>query len=349
MSTMVRKSKPYKIKAPPQLDLHFAMLTSYVIELRTAMTVDPARFKELHIDLSAVEEADLLGVCAFFMGIARTMRDLANFSYKILPPRKQEVSTFLRRINIQRLLNVLELTRAERDLFTDGTLDANHSQDSIFPSSSQGTSGIGVGTIVLLPRVTTSARDEHLKLAVNVLREFYLHVGIEPVYSMRITSVFREIIRNTFDHSGQPGVLALQYEPDRSGRMQISFLACDLGNGITSNVREYFYSSAVPKTRVRAPKNAFGDFIHWAFRPGNTTKPTGGRNAGLGLPTIKAASRGTGLRIYLLDARGLVHVNEFADEYTHSKIRRQIHRIQGKPCFMYFGQTIDLRSYEKHK
>ena len=276
------------------------------------------------------------------------MRDFVNFNYKILPPKNPEVSSFFDQINIEHLLSSLGFSRTERDLFSHNFPEGNQVRNSIVASSTTGSHSFGTGTVILLPRVTTDERDEYLKSALDALRKFYPHAGIERVYSMRITSVFREIIRNIFDHSGQPGLLAVQCEHDRAGHMQLAFVACDLGNGIVSSVRDYLKSDTVPKTQDRGLRNYLGDFLHWAFRAGYTTKPNSGRNAGLGLPTIKAASKGAGLRLYLLDAKSLVYVTEFTDHFSHSLIRKHTYHMQGKPCFMYFGSTIDLKSNE-HK
>jgi hypothetical protein len=193
--------------------------------------------------------------------------------------------------------------------------------------------------LLFIPLVDPTSRESLLKEIREALQKFYSENPSETVNYGQIHQILHEIIKNTIDHSGKAGVLGLKMEPYPNGRDKFSFTHCELGIGITQNLRTFFSQSSGPLHKHLNENGGIGDYLKWAFTPNNTTKPHSGVNAGLGLSTINAAAKGEWIRLYLSDARSIVYVTGISNIHSHAKIRETVQSSIHTPCFMYFGHT----------
>ena len=95
-----RTSKPYQFKAPPQLKALFPLILSYTVDLRTANSVETKAPKRLHVDLSLVEEVDVIGAVVFAANLAKSLRDHSEFEFQIKDPRDKGIARYIAEMNL---------------------------------------------------------------------------------------------------------------------------------------------------------------------------------------------------------------------------------------------------------
>lgn len=335
--TTHRSSKPYQFKAPPQLTALFPLLLSYSIELRTARTIKSPALKKLHIDMSLVEEIDVVGCTIFATNLAKAVAQYSEFEFQIKPPLNEEVAQFLIEIKFAELL-------ARLGLHTSPTPDL-WNQSASAPQSEVTTSECRARheRIIFVPKIHQDQREDTLQKIRDSLQDFYTANESEHINFGQVHQILHEIIKNTIDHSGEAGVLAMKLAKDANGE-QFSFAHCEMGDGISRQVRTFLATSDFSELKRLADRGSTADFLHWAFLPGHSSKPAGGVNAGLGLSQIQAAAKGGKIRVYFSDARSLAYVTDFPDVYSHKQLRKRLHHSQSIPSFMYFGETLKYKT-----
>jgi signal transduction histidine kinase len=131
-------------------------------------------------------------------------------------------------------------------------------------------------------------------------------VNISPLLRDAISSKVYEIYRNAFDHGLSPvGTFSCgQYYPNLN---ELRLTMVDFGIGIPSEVRRY----------LKSPNLCAKDALKWAFKEGNTTKPSADHGRGLGLGILKEfikANNGI-LEIYSND--GYVKITKNSEEFNN--------------------------------
>ncbi|WP_024983786.1 ATP-binding protein [Brevibacillus borstelensis] len=153
---------------------------------------------------------------------------------------------------------------------------------------------------------------------IEYLKEEWLHPGwvnMSPALREAITSKVYEIYRNAFDHGlSSIGVFSCgQLYPNLS-ELRLSIV--DFGIGIPTEVKHYLRNHSM---------NA-SDALSWAFKIGNTTKPSDDHGRGLGLGILKD---------YIKANNGILEIYS-NDGYV--KVTKNQEVFQNTPYF--FGGTI---------
>lgn len=329
----MRQSKPYQFKAPPRLNNVFPLLLAYGIDIRPTKAGTVHSIKKLHIDFSNVEEADALGIAIFSANLAKEVRKHSEFEVQLKYPHTPVADKFLRELNIENLLGCLGLRlNLDRDLWSGDPVNPKLDRPSFqyLDDCRQ--------AILFIPKCTADTGRVHLGFARKSLKDYYTRNMASNLNYGQLHHILDEIVKNTIDHSGEAGVLALKYSGDQeSGKLQ--FAHCELGDGISRNVRSYLAASDKQVLQRLADRGGAADFLHWAFVPGNTSKPKSGVNAGLGLSHIQSAARGGNIEVYFSDAQSLAYVTDFPFIYSHKQLRRRLYHTHSIPCFIFFGET----------
>lgn len=337
MNSPRRISKVYRFEPLPQLTGELPLLLDYSVEIRTAKKVD-SKEKRAHVDLSRVEEVDVIGAVAFAANIAKSICRFPEFTFQILLPKAIKASQLLVDLEYESLLIHLGMKPAMgQDLWS--TSNAPFESRLVWSASCNG----GRETLLFIPPADSISRETLLKEVRDRLQIFYFTNPSETVNYGQFHQILHEIIKNTIDHSGKAGVLGLKFDSLSNGHDKLSFVYCEMGDGISLNVRDFLSRSPSISDRKLAKKGGFSDFLFWALKPGNTSKPHSVVNAGLGLSTIGAAARGEWIRLFISDARSIAYVTDISDadihNHTYELIRNKIHHSLHIPCFMYYGHT----------
>ena len=288
--------------------------------------------KRLHIDLSRVEEVDVIGAVAFASNLAKMTASKSEFVFQLLPPSRPQVAAIFEELEYEFLLSQLGMRSLGQDDMWSNIPKVKRSR-LIWSSSSVG----GKQKLIFIPKIGASQREKALEQVRKQLQSFYTSNPSANINYGQIHQILHEIVKNTIDHSEQPGVLGLKVERLVGKKDKFSFMHCELGDGIAMNVRNYLAENKDSRLALLAEKGSTADFLHWAFTPGNSSRPDSGFNAGLGLSTIRAAAKGGAIRVYFSDAESLAYVSDFPSSFSHREIRRRIFHSVRIPCFAYFG------------
>lgn len=332
-SSAITAGKPYQFKAPPRLNNVFPLLMSYGIELRSSKIQTLESAKKLHIDLSHVEELDALGLAIFAANLAKEVRRHSRFEFQIGYPLDKDIENVLREIQVENLFIRLGLDASPMlDLWANETSLPDRAEPFFVTFDN------GRQAILYIPKGTPASGRTSLIYARRHLKNFYARNPSESINYKQFHHILDEIIKNSIDHSGDVGLTAIKYVPNSSGD-KLYFAHCELGDGIYFNVSNFLKNSDDEKLRRLGERNSITECLHWAFLPGNTSKPNSGVNAGLGLPHLRSASHGGNIEVYFKDARSIAYVSDFPEVYSHKQIRRRLYHTHSIPCFMYFGET----------
>ncbi|MFZ2305920.1 MAG: ATP-binding protein [Rhodoferax sp.] len=326
-----RSSKPYKIKAPPQLSALFPLLLSYHLDIRSSRGGNSRIIRRLQIDLSGVDEIDVLGAVAFASNLAKSMELHPEFEIQIIQPNDRTVLSFLENLRFTRLLLQLGMNvNITPDFWREDEIDKEINSIH-FPNGNE--------LLLFIPKVPQNEREKVLGKLLKEVKTFLKMHASANINHTQLHPIFHEIIKNTIDHSSNVGILALKITYLEKTSHQLHFVHCEMGRGIALHVRDYLSQSSDPVEIRLADKGSTSDFLQWAFTPGKSTKLHSGVNAGLGLASIKAAAKGGNIRVYCSDARSIAYVTEFPTEPTHKQLRKRLYHTHPVPCFMYFGET----------
>lgn len=326
-----RITKPYIIKAPPQLSALFPLLLSYHLDIRSSRGGNSRIIRRLQVDLSGVDEIDVLGAVAFASNLAKSMESHPEFEVQIIQPNDSVALNFLDHLRFTRLLLQLGMNvNVTPDFWGLDKIDKEINSVEI-PG--------GKELLLFIPKVAQDERDKTLGRLLKEVKAFLKVHASENINHTQLHPIFHEIIKNTIDHSSNVGVLALKTTYVKQTSHQLHFVHCEMGRGIALHVRDYLSQSSEPVEMRLADKGSTSDFLQWAFTPGKSTKLHSGVNAGLGLASIKAAAKGGNIRVYCSDAKSIAYVTEFPTEPTHKQLRRRLYHTHPVPCFMYFGET----------
>lgn len=323
-------SKPYQLKAPPRLDALFPLLLSYPIDIRKSKAVDPTKI--LHIDFSAVESFDALGLTIFIANLAKEVRKHEAFEYQITYPAKENTAKILAPLRISDLLQRLGLRQRRGDLWDEDELKAAAGQPHYQEFDK------GRQAILYVSSKHKAGDRESLQFSRKCLKRFYEKNPCKSINYSQIHHILDEIIKNTVDHANDDGITALKFEGNSNSGI-LKFSHSELGDGISLNVRRYLESSEEIEYQRLGARGSTADFLHWAFLPGHTSKPDSGVNAGLGLSHIHSAAKGGKVDVYFSDAQSIAYVTDFPEQHSHKQLRKKLYHSHPLPCFMYFGET----------
>lgn len=312
-----------------------SFLLDYSIDIRTSKNNDKLA-KTLHVDLTQVEQVDVLGITVFAANLAKSVNK-SPFYFKVFMPKNKESEETLSEFDFESLLIRLGMhPSANTDMWSEegqNETTANKAWHTITKDRKE--------ALIFVPPSGISPREQILSDVKSMLQSFYSFNEDYSINFGQLHQIFHEIIKNTVDHSGGAGVLGLKVGSHSSGAEKLSFVYCDLGDGISLNVRHFLRKSETNNDVKLKRKGSYSDFLHWAFKPGNTTKPNSGVNAGLGLATIRAAAHGERTRLYLSDARSITFITDFPENHSHSRIRKTMYHSVHIPCLTYFGHTTE--------
>lgn len=334
MALRPRSSKPYIIKAPPQTAGVLPLLLYYPIDPRSPRGGATRVVKRLHLDFSGVSELDVLGLACFTVNVAKAMERHPDFEVQVVPPHDVACAAKLRHVRLVRLLLQLGMNVNRTRDFWEKNADAV--DDIPFESASLQN---GAELLIFVPNAQITAREERLSEVMRLVKDFLKRHASRSINPVQVHPIFHEIVKNTLDHSGSSGLLALKVEVDAGKPQRLKFVHCEMGKGISLHIREYFKAAYTHPDARLGKKGATSDFLVWAFTPGNSTKLESGVNAGLGLATIRAAAKGGGIRVYCSDADSILYVTDFPLRPSHKTTRRCLYHVNEIPCFMYFGET----------
>ena len=307
------------------------LLLSYRLERRASKYRPTNSAKRLHIDLSNVEECDALGMSIFLANLAKEVRKHPEFEFQISYPNEKKLESRIREMQIEDLLHRLGLNANQTlDLWSRQIAPSREKPSFVVIDDNR-------EAILFLPKSSPEIGRSALNFARRNLKRFYLANSSDRIDYHQFHHVIDEIIKNAVDHSNDVSITALRFEPELGGTLR--FVHCELGDGIFTNVKRFLKKAKDEKLRKLGERDSITECLHWAFLPGNTSKPHSGVNAGLGLSHIQAASHGGNIEVYFKDAQSMAYVSDFPNQYSHGQIRRRMYHVHPIPCFMYFGET----------
>jgi hypothetical protein len=326
------RSKPYQFKPPPFLSGDTSLHLNFSLELRsTKRNLQPG--KRLHINLSQVEEVDALGLASVAANLAKTLIAHPEFEYQIRPPEDRLAAKMFVDLRFETLLlNFGMKPQSHHDLWSVNQEDSG----PVAPWSAN--TPDGTQALIFIPSVEETDRETTLDFARNALQEFYEANPSRSINFGQVHQILHEILKNSIDHSLNQAVLAMKIE-DIGIDQKLTFLHCELGIGIVKTVRAYLGQAATQEHLTLSQKGDISALLHWAFNPGNSSRPESSVNAGLGLSTIRAAAKGGGIRVSLFDAQSAVYINKLPKSFSHGAIRKALYSVHPPPCFMYMGHT----------
>lgn len=150
----------------------------------------------------------------------------------------------------------------------------------------------------------------------------------------RVLYLFTELVKNTLDHTEHDAFLGIESSLD--GVMR-KFAYCEVGPGMSVSIRRLQRLIATG----RPTKDAMTDLIHWALKPGNTTKPESQRNMGMGMTIISESAAVLGFSLTMFDADSQITISDIEPNCSHRNFRRRSAKTGPHPCFMYVGERIN--------
>lgn len=328
--------KPRNIKAWPELT-SFAPLLS-MGDARAGRS--PSRF---NLDFSLVNSVDALGLSIFLARLAQMKGAMSRDIYTLTLPVDQKIVDRLSELKLEENLASLGLNLGmERDLF-----------DSL--PNTKLTSNMTSGSFETIISVVPGEIGQKDRDLIEIRRKikYFLRQDSDRHFSHeQVLSILMEMIKNTFDHSGRPAVLGLSIRINSNPGL-FSFFYCDTGTGIGRNVRHFIDSLSEENVlgsesndlsnqmRRLSKKGGFADLLHWALRPGNSTKKGNGVNFGLGLMVIVEGAKKLNMKLRLKDADSIWLLSELAVPYSHKEIRQK-GIVTCSPPLMYFSGDLEF-------
>jgi hypothetical protein len=301
--------------------------------------------------MAQLRRVDALGLAVFIARMVQTL-DGCDSNLTFTAPINENLSRKLDAMGFKRHLKSLGVAPEEhRDLFTDNeTIEV--------PSMPTSTSLLTeYDEIICVQEEASVPRGEQLKRIKAQIKSFLKKDEARTFAHEQVMIILLELAKNTLDHSGRPAVIGLRLASAGSAVPKFSFVYCDTGDGICHSVRRHMEdlsTSGLEENSAElvvnygrlAKKGSFSDFIHWALKPGNSTKRGNGVNLGLGLMLIVQASKHCGFRLSVKDADTMLALTELANSrdgelaspHTHALIRQLGVNTCTAPMLMFHGE-----------
>jgi len=336
-------AKPRQIKPWPEL---VGMLPL----LKSQDPINKSAKSAVHLDMAQVRRVDAIGLAIFIARMVQTL-DECGSRLTFTPPIIEEVGKKLDSMGFKRHLESLGIAPDEhRDLFTNWENVEIPDAVAAQPLLSE------YDEIICVPAEANVSRSDQLKRIKTQIKSFLKKDEGRTFAHEQVMIILLELAKNTLDHSGKPAVIGLRFAPTGEAR-KFSFVYCDTGDGICHSVRRHMeemstFSSSEKSAELvvnygrLAKKGSFSDFIHWALKPGNSTKRGNGVNLGLGLMLIVQASKHCGFRLSVKDADTMLTLTELANSregelsspHTHALIRQLGVNTCAAPILMFHGE-----------
>lgn len=342
--------KPRQIKPWPEL-------IGLLPLLKASDSFNKSTRHPIQLDMAQVRKVDAIGLTIFVARLVQTLN--GNLGPLIMTrPLANDVSERLSAIKFEPILRSLGIVPEEDlDLFSFQDVKSQRS-NSAKNQLNSAASSVEFEEIICVRADDCVNRGEKLKAIKAQIKNFLKQDEERMFAHEQVMIILLELVKNTLDHSGKPALIGLSLTRKRdSTAARFSFVYCDTGEGICHSVRRHMEELSTTYSEGEnaelfvnygrlAKKGSFSDFIHWALKPGNSTKRGNGINLGLGLMLIVQASKHCGIRLAVKDADTMLTLTELANSRdgelaslrTHALIRQLGVTTCSSPMLMFHGE-----------
>jgi hypothetical protein len=309
-----KEPKPARATAPCNLTLHAALLQRLTI-----------RSSNVLVSMRDVSRITACGAAVFAANVTRSLRQ-ANVSNVHF-----EASHAIGAIETNRILAGLLKPKSIPDLFDSDW------QDPMSSASWETNKTIHFITIISNNISSTSNAKSRDAATAGLRRQIrsILKLGAGGSEENLILYTFTELARNTIDHTQEDAIMA--FEVAKLDLRVKRFVYCELDEGFSLRLRKAMHITS----NARSEREGITGLIHWAMKPGNSTKSDSPSNLGLGMTIIAESSRKLGFSLVMVDAESQVYLDDISRDTSHAGIRRRTTAIGWHPSFMYIGERED--------
>ncbi len=315
-----------QIKIWPEIDQHYPAIIS--LERTERNKQNP-----LDIDLTYTHKVSSSSLAILLINLIKSTSELPNRSWDILPPKNELIDSEIRNLNFY---GILLKTIPNQNLFW--SLDLNSEMFSSPIVEKQDNNWMTKKYPIYELAFSHSQKDRRDvvdKFKKYLIKELYF-LQEEFDFDLSIfIQVLVEMAKNSADHTNANAYFGLDIV-NQPSKVILKFSFGDLGSGLNQAIRKFIkYDEGFTEKEKHL---ALTDSYHWALQVGTTTKPKSKLNKGIGMSTIFNLSKQLdfNLSVYDAESRGIL---SFANNITHSELRKIFYATGHKVGFYYYGET----------
>lgn len=310
-----RHGKPTSLRAMPVLCGFFPMYQDFSIR-------DTG---QLSLDLSCVQRIDAVGINLFLSNLLHALGTHNFRDFRLIRPTDAHANEQMLILNVPAIL-----ARNRLDYHPELEFSRVANEAKRVRNISQ--------CMLEVVNNGASERDAQLHSARTSLKAFFKENGGWSVNQSQLLLVLTEMIKNTLDHTEHDALLGIVIQFKDDVPSSIDFSYCEQGPGLSKTLREKV--RGMPGLQARGAKASLADLIHWALKPGNSTKKGNGINYGVGLTMITEGARSLGMSLCMIDAQSLLSLDQLPADPAHATLRRAFSKVARQGCFTYTGSKI---------
>lgn len=324
---ILKRGKDIKIKVWPDL-------VGYIPALLPIPIIDKYNSNNrLNIDFQNVKSVNSSGVTLLLINLIKAISKANRERGIVLTnPEDKELYTQLQLLGFYKIMENFVTT----DLFWP----------NLAPKSQEiklgGTKMISFPVYHLQFGNIKSQRRNCIEKFVDWIFEVFQRIEkIYGIYTNHLARIFQEMAKNSADHSDSDALVGLDFIYEMNGKtLKVLFSFGDFGIGINKGIAKFLENDENYSDKFK--HLSLSDAYHYAFLPGNTTKPQSIHNRGLGMSMIFDIAKEYNIKLSVFDANSCGIIT-MAKNISHTELRKVFYNIGKNVGFYYQGElTLQL-------
>ena len=261
--------------------------------------------------------------------LTKLIKNLDGYTCRIIRPENKEIDDFLSKIDFYHF--VQENLKIETNTLFESFDIKKETEKQIFENN-----GI---KYIMFPIFKLNFDFENERVGYENFTDWFADILLEKEFDIlknkrdKLGTILFEIAKNSQDHTNNISFFGLDLllNNDNQGRLAFSF--CDLGIGISRNVRDSLNDTENSLRKDASKHFSFSDSYQFAFGIGNTTSKNK-KNKGIGMSMIKDACHYLKMDLSIWDARSMLLIPE---KVTHTELRKNSYDTGNNVGFYYYG------------
>ncbi|MCX8525888.1 hypothetical protein OF897_18395 [Chryseobacterium formosus] len=278
------------------------------------------------IDLSSLKTITTSGAAILLTKLIKTLED---YTCRIIRPENKEIDNFLSKIDFYYFIQ--ENLKIETENLFESFVIKKETEEQVFEKNGS--------NYIMFPIFKLNFDVEKERIGYENFTDWFADVLLKKEFDIikdkrdKLGTVLFEIAKNSQDHTDNIAFFGLDLLLDNDTQGRLSFSFCDLGVGISRNVRDSLDGKDNGLRKDAAKHFSFSDSYQFAFGIGNTTSKNK-KNKGIGMSMIKDACHYLKMELSIWDARSMLLIPE---KITHTELRKNVYDTGNNVGFYYYG------------